>query len=130
MEHEVYAYIETHKQKFIDASDKLWDFAELQFLEHQSAQPLLTCWKRRALRCAGVGRNGNLLCRNLWRRQSCHWHSGEYDALAGLSQKADVAEKPLLAAGHGQGHNGFMLAQYLPPSPSSTLWKKRDQRAQ
>ena len=111
LEHEVYAYIETHKQKFIDASDKLWDFAELQFVEHQSAQLLSNLLEEAGFEVQrGLAGMETCFVATFGEGNPVIGILGEYDALAGLSQKADVAEKtPLVpgGAGHGCGHNGF-----------------------
>ena len=111
LEQEVYKYIDDHKEKFLEASDKLWDYAELQFVEHQSA----------ALLSGLLEEAGFQVERGLAGMETCFVGTfgqgkpvigilGEYDALTGLSQKADVAEKCALVpggAGHGCGHNGF-----------------------
>lgn len=111
LEHEVYAYIETHKQKFIDASDKLWDFAELQFVEHQSAQLLSNLLEEAGFEVQrGLAGMETCFVATFGEGNPVIGILGEYDALAGLSQKADVAEKTPLSpagAGHGCGHNGF-----------------------
>ncbi len=111
LEQEVYKYIDDHKEKFLEASDKLWDYAELQFVEHQSA----------ALLSGLLEEAGFQVERGLAGMETCFVGTfgqgkpvigilGEYDALTGLSQKADVAEKCALipgGAGHGCGHNAF-----------------------
>jgi len=108
---EVYEYIESHKQPFLDASDKLWEFAELQFVEHQSAD-LLSGLLEEA---------GFTVERGLADMPTCFigsWGSGkpvigivgEFDALTGLNQVADLPEKQYTefgAPGHGCGHNLF-----------------------
>ena len=94
LEHEVYAYIETHKQKFIDASDKLWDFAELQFVEHQSAQLLSNLLEEAGFEVQrGLAGMETCFVATFGEGNPVIGILGEYDALAGLSQKADVAEK-------------------------------------
>jgi aminobenzoyl-glutamate utilization protein B len=103
---------------FTAISDKIWKFAELKFEEVQSSDLLVETLKRNGfsvqqdiagMKTAFVGEYG--------RGKPVIAFLGEYDALAGMSQKADVDQPVAMApggSGHGCGHNllgsGSLLA--------------------
>lgn len=105
----VNSVIDEHQQRFIDVSDKIWDYAELCFKEFKSAELL----------CQALEDEGFKVTRGLADMPTAFmgsWGSGrpvvgiigEYDALPGLSQQAATAEKiPVVkgGCGHGCGHN-------------------------
>ena len=111
LEQKVYEYIETNKQKFIDASDKLWDFAELQFVEHQSAALLSGLLEEAGFQVErGLADMPTCFVATYGQGKPVIGILGEFDALTGLSQVADLPEKKELVpggAGHGCGHNAF-----------------------
>lgn len=37
-----------HAANILDANDRIWDYAELAFHEHKSAELLASCWRPRA----------------------------------------------------------------------------------
>ena len=123
---QVLQYIDEKAKVFTDASDQIWDFAELSLREFQSGDlyaKLLTeegfevehpfCGSETAFR-ASFG-SGKPVIGIL----------AEYDALTGLSQEAGSIERKELVAdgnGHGCGHNllgagamaaAFALKKYL-----------------
>ncbi|WP_254773099.1 amidohydrolase [Paenibacillus sp. NFR01] len=103
--------IESKKDTFISASDRIWEFAETRFDEVQSAEALIEVLETEGFRVekgvAGLetgfigsyrAGNGGPVIALL----------GEYDALADLSQEAGLSEyRPVQPRGngHGCGHN-------------------------
>ncbi|MBW1962866.1 MAG: amidohydrolase [Deltaproteobacteria bacterium] len=105
----VVSWIEEHCKEFYPYSNAIWSFAELGCEEHQSATLLVQLLKDRGFEVdEGVAGMPTAFV--------ARWGSGgavigincEYDALAGLSQHATIADKnPVVedAPGHGCGHN-------------------------
>jgi aminobenzoyl-glutamate utilization protein B len=110
--------VDSKSPAFAAVADRIWDHAELRFDEHRSIEEQIALLEAEGFRVtrnlggiptafvAEAGSGGPVL-----------GFLGEFDALAGLSQEAGVAEpKPLKpgATGHGCGHNllgaGAMLA--------------------
>ncbi len=118
-------WIEENRQPFIDLSDKIWENPELANREFISSklqadflegQGFKITWDLGGLNTAFLAEWGE--------GKPVIGFAGEYDALGGLSQKAQTAQEPLIpgAAGHACGHNllgvGCLLAavaakQYL-----------------
>jgi len=110
--------IEGMKPSFTALSDQIWDFAELKFDEYRSSELL----------AATLEENGFRVRRNIAEMETAFIGEygsgkpviaflGEFDALAGMSQVADIAEARPIApdrSGHGCGHNllgvGSLLA--------------------
>lgn len=101
--------IEEHEAELTELGDKIWDYAETAFSEHQSVEALTSYLKKEGFKVtlpaydvetaftaefgSGSPRIGIL---------------GEFDALSGLSQIADQVSKEAEtkgANGHGCGHN-------------------------
>ncbi|MGH9915351.1 MAG: amidohydrolase, partial [Pyrinomonadaceae bacterium] len=112
------AAVDQLQPEFAAMSDAIWDYAELSFSEHQSAQTQISMLEKHGFRIereiahietAFIGESGE--------GKPIIAFLGEFDALAGLNQKAGIAieqqEKPG-GTGHGCGHNllgtGSMLA--------------------
>lgn len=108
-EHELWTYVDAAQDRFKALSDRVWATPETCYAETQSAaahtEELTAQGFRVQENVAGIptavmgeaGSGGPVIA-----------FLGEYDALAGLSQKADVFEKDPLtpgANGHGCGHN-------------------------
>lgn len=105
----IHDVIDERQQSYIEMSDRIWEYAELPYLEYQSAELL----------CRALEEEGFAVTRQLDNIPTAFmgvWGSGrpvvgilgEYDALPGLSQKAATAERcPLVegGSGHGCGHN-------------------------
>ena len=99
-----------HAAKILDANDRIWDYAELAFHEHQSAELL----------CRLLEEEGFTVQRGLAEIPTCFTGTykkgtgkpvmgflGEFDALSSLSQQAALPEKSPVTAGapgHGCGH--------------------------
>lgn len=102
-------FIEKTKTKWINASDFIWEHPEIRFEEHVSANYLMDLLSEAGFDIkrnvadietafvAEYGTSGPVV-----------GFLGEYDALSGLSQKADVYEAEPITGnglGHGCGHN-------------------------
>ncbi|WP_209121126.1 M20 family metallopeptidase [Alkalihalobacillus sp. BA299] len=101
--------VENKKEQIIKLSDQVWEFAETRFEEFQSAQLFIETLEREGfavekevagLETGFIGSfgNGHPIIAVL----------GEFDALAGLSQKEGIANyEPITqgGSGHGCGHN-------------------------
>ena len=102
-------FIDNQQAEFIELSNKIWDFAEMRFQEFRSSELLIDALTREGFQVdqavaglptafvASFGSGGPII-----------GFLGEYDALAGLSQKAALARKEAVAPdgnGHGCGHN-------------------------
>lgn len=114
---EVFDAVEKKKEAFIGLANRVWETPETCYMETQSAaahrEMLETQGFRITENVAGIptaligeaGEGGPVIA-----------FLGEYDALAGLSQKADVSHfEPLVpnANGHGCGHNLLGSASLL-----------------
>lgn len=105
----VIQYLEERAEEFYKLSDTIWENAEIRFKEKQSVKDYVAFLKNEGFSIT-VGQAG------LKTGFRAEWGSGkpvigflgEYDALAGLSQKAGVSVKESLVKdgnGHGCGHN-------------------------
>ncbi|WP_019564704.1 M20 family metallopeptidase [Agrobacterium sp. 10MFCol1.1] len=103
------AEIESIKPHFTTLSDSIWDFAELKFEERQSAGVLANALEENGFVVRrGVAGMDTAFIGEFGHGKPVIAFLGEFDALAGMSQMAGVAEaKPLQpdASGHGCGHN-------------------------
>ncbi|TWC85345.1 aminobenzoyl-glutamate utilization protein B [Rhizobium sp. SJZ105] len=103
------AEIESMKLYFTTLSDSIWDFAELKFEERQSAGVLANALEENGFVVRrGVAGMDTAFIGEFGHGKPVIAFLGEFDALAGMSQMAGVAEaKPLKpdATGHGCGHN-------------------------
>lgn len=107
-------WIEENKHTFCKMSDEIWEYAELKFDEHKSAEVL-----KRALIKEGFTVESKI--KNMETAFVASYGSGypiigflaEYDALDGQSQVADIFEakkRDTINEGHGCGHNIFGAA--------------------
>ena len=102
-------FIDNQQADFIAISNEIWDFAEMRFQEFRSSELLIDALTREGFQVeqavaglptafvASFGSGGPII-----------GFLGEYDALAGLSQKAALARKEAVASdgnGHGCDHN-------------------------
>ena len=105
----VIQYLEERAEDFYELSDKIWENAEIRFKEKQSVKDYVAFLKNEGFSIT-VGQAGlNTGFRAEWGSgKPVIGFLGEYDALAGLSQKAGVSVKESLVEdgiGHGCGHN-------------------------
>lgn len=101
--------IEKMKPEFSELSNKIWDFAELKFEERRSSDMLAKALEENGFAVRrGVAGMDTAFIGEFGSGKPVIALLGEFDALAGMSQAADVAEpKPVVsgANGHGCGHN-------------------------
>lgn len=102
-------YIDQHQARFSALSDAIWDRPETRFAETFSAGLLADALEEEGFGVArGVGDIATAFIASYGQGQPVIALLGEFDALAGLSQKAACATaEPLVenGNGHGCGHN-------------------------
>ena len=115
----VWDFIDRKKEVFTELADRVWETPETCYMETLSAAlRIARCWRRRVSglpkTVAGIptaligeaGEGGPIIA-----------FLGEYDALAGLSQKAGCrptrSDDGLVSNGHGCGHNLLGSASLL-----------------
>jgi len=103
------ASIEGKRDKFIDISTKIWNFAEIRFEEFQSADLLCTTLKDEGFQVErGIADMETAFIASYGSGKPVIAFLGEFDALANLSQKGGSSTKETVIAGgngHGCGHN-------------------------
>ena len=97
------------QKQFEKISDLIWEYAEVRYQEYQSAQLLEDFLANQGF-CVekGIGDIPTAFCARFGTGKPVIAFLGEYDALPGLSQMADIAEAkpcPKARASHGCGHN-------------------------
>jgi len=105
---EAVASIERHKSDIIALSDQVWRFAETALREVRSAQALADYAEKQGFAVErGVAGLPTAFVASYGEGRPIIGVLGEYDALPGLSQKAQAAKEALEAGapGHGCGHN-------------------------
>jgi aminobenzoyl-glutamate utilization protein B len=110
--------VDAMKPSFSKLSDSIWEFAELKFQEQRSSAALAGALEDAGFTVRrGVAEMETAFVAEAGSGKPVIAFLGEFDALAGMSQAADLAEpKPLAsgATGHGCGHNllgvGSMMA--------------------
>lgn len=102
-------YIDEHQPHFTALSDAIWDHPETRFTETFSAGLLADALQAEGFSVQrGVGNIDTAFIASFGSGQPVIALLGEYDALAGLSQKAACATPDALVEngnGHGCGHN-------------------------
>lgn len=102
-------YINQHQARFSAISDAIWDVPETRFEETQSSALLADALEQEGFTVErGVGGIETAFIASIGSGKPVIAILGEFDALAGLSQKAACAEpQPLVenGNGHGCGHN-------------------------
>lgn len=105
--------IEKHQEKLISASDSIWALAETAFEENVSAEILASMAEDNGFKVdRGVAGMPTAFVATYGSGKPVISVLGEFDALPGISQKAQPTKEPLNegAAGHGCGHNMFGVA--------------------
>jgi aminobenzoyl-glutamate utilization protein B len=105
--------VERHRPELIALSDQIWAYAETALREHRSAKALADYAEKQGFRVErGVAHMPTAFVASYGSGRPLIGIMGEYDALPGLSQKAQPSKAPLAegAAGHGCGHNLFGAA--------------------
>ncbi len=101
------------EKKMITMSDQIWGFAETAFQEKQSAKVLADYAESQGFTVErGVADIPTAFVASYGSGSPVIGILGEFDALPGISQKAQPTKEPLQkdAGGHGCGHNLFGVA--------------------
>src|SRR6185369_9768737 len=110
---EVVASIEKHKAELIGLSDQIWRFAETALRETRSSKLLADYAEKQGFEVKrGVAGMPTAFTASYGQGRPIIGILGEYDALPGISQKAQPVKEALEAGspGHGCGHNLFGAA--------------------
>jgi aminobenzoyl-glutamate utilization protein B len=105
---EAVASIEKHEAEIVGLSDKVWSFAETALLETRSSKLLADYAEQQGFMVErGVAGLPTAFVASYGQGRPIIGVLGEYDALPGLSQKAQPQKEVLEpgAPGHGCGHN-------------------------
>jgi len=108
LKEDAWRWISTNESKMIDASDKIWNFAELGLVEYKSSELLAKILEENSFRVQrGVADMPTAFVASWGSGKPVIGFQGEYDALPGVSQKVSTKREPLIegAPGHGCGHN-------------------------
>jgi aminobenzoyl-glutamate utilization protein B len=107
---EVLQSVNAHQAELIKLSDQIWVYAETALKEHKSAKVLADYAEAQGFKVTrGVAGMPTAFIAEYGSGKPIIGILGEYDALPGISQKAQATQEPLEigAAGHGCGHNLF-----------------------
>lgn len=107
------ASVESHKEELISISDQIWANAEIAFQETESSKLLADYAEANGFIVErGVADIPTAFIATYGEGKPVISVLGEFDALPGISQKAQPTKEPLEAgaAGHGCGHNLFGTA--------------------
>jgi aminobenzoyl-glutamate utilization protein B len=102
--------VDRHQQDLIRISDKIWAYAETALKEYKSSKELADYAEAKGFRVRrGVAGMPTAFTAEFGSGKPIIGIMGEYDALPGISQKAQPTKEALEpgAAGHGCGHNLF-----------------------
>jgi len=105
---EAVASVERHKAELVGLSDQVWAFAETALLETRSSKLLADYCDQQGFTVErGVAGMPTAFVASYGEGRPIIGVLGEYDALPGLSQKAQTSKEVLEAGapGHGCGHN-------------------------
>ncbi len=109
----VLASVEKHQKELTDLSDQVWGFAETAMKENKSSKVLADYAEAQGFRVTrGVAQIPTAFVAEYGTGKPIIGVLGEFDALPGLSQKAQPTKEALRsgAPGHGCGHNMFGAA--------------------
>jgi aminobenzoyl-glutamate utilization protein B len=101
-------WLEEYKERLIEISDAIWEYAELGFVEFESSKLLADELDGHGFEIErGVAGIPTAFVASYGSGKPVIGVMGEYDALPGLSQKAVPYKEPIEAGapGHGCGHN-------------------------
>jgi aminobenzoyl-glutamate utilization protein B len=102
--------VEKHQQELIALSDDIWSYAETALMEHKSSKALADYAEAQGFTVErNVADLPTAFIASYGSGKPIIGIMGEYDALPGLSQKAQTTKEALNAdaPGHGCGHNMF-----------------------
>ena len=106
----VLASVEKHQRELIALSDQIWGFAEIAMRETKSSKVLADYAEAQGFKVTrGVAEIPTAFIAEFGKGKPIIGVLGEFDALPGLSQKAQPTKEALAAGapGHGCGHNMF-----------------------
>ena len=106
----VIASVEKHQQELINLSDSIWKYAETALKEYKSSKALSDYAAKQGFRVkTNMAGMPTAFIAEYGSGKPVIGVLGEFDALPGLSQKAQPTKDPLLEnmPGHGCGHNMF-----------------------
>lgn len=109
----IIASVERHEEALTKISDSIWALAETAFEEHKSSEILADYAEKNGFKVdRGVAGIPTAFVATYGSGSPVISVLGEFDALPGISQKAQPTKDPLNegAAGHGCGHNLFGAA--------------------
>jgi len=101
-------WIDKHQKHIIEVSEQIWDMPELGLQEHKSSTLLADELQKGGFKVQReVAGMPTAFVATYGRGKPVIGIMGEYDALAGLSQKPTPKREPIVpgAPGHGCGHN-------------------------
>jgi aminobenzoyl-glutamate utilization protein B len=107
------AAVDAHRTELIELADQVWAFAETALRETRSAAVLADYAEAHGFEVErGVAEMSTAFVASYGEGRPIIGIMGEYDALPGISQRAQPSPEPLVAgaAGHGCGHNLFGAA--------------------
>lgn len=106
---EIIKSVDEKKERYAEASDQIWGYAELALREYRSAALLAKLLKEEGFRVTeGLPGLPTAFVAEYGQGKPVIAYLGEYDALPGLSQEADKLERSPIqegAPGHGCGHH-------------------------
>ena len=101
--------IEDKKEQYIQAADHIWEYAETSFQEYRSSKELADILEKEGFTVEkGIAGIPTAFRGTYGSGSPVIGILGEYDALAGLSQKGGIARREAVTQGgngHGCGHN-------------------------
>ena len=109
----VLSSVAKHEKELIGLSDEVWAHAEIAMKEHQSAKALSEYAEKQGFKVTrNIAGIPTAFIAEYGSGKPIIGILGEFDALPGLSQKAQTTKEALKegAAGHGCGHNMFGAA--------------------
>jgi aminobenzoyl-glutamate utilization protein B len=107
------ASVEGHRPELVDLANQVWAFAETALKEKRSSKLLADYAEAQGFKVErGVAGMPTAFVASYGEGKPVIAILGEYDALPGISQKAQPTKEPLAAGapGHGCGHNLFGAA--------------------
>ena len=109
--------IDRHRPELVSLSDQIWAFAEIALREHRSAKLLADYAEKQGFRVErGIAGMPTAFVASYGNGRPVIGIMGEYDALPGLSQKAQPSKEPLVA---GAGWS-WLRAQHV--------WRRESRR--
>lgn len=101
--------VDSKAHQFIEINDRIWEFAEIRFQEHQSANLQMEILEKEGFEVKkGLSNIETAFYGSFGEGEPVIGILGEFDALSELSQKADAdVREPMVegGSGHGCGHH-------------------------